>query len=350
MVEVTVQREMRSVERGEKSVERIDSLHASPPTPCASLLIVIVNYRTPQLTIDCLRSLREEVAALGDAHATVTDNASGDDSADRIADAIAQNDWLSWVTFMPLDRNGGFAFGNNAALRPALASAHPPRYVLLLNPDTYIRPGALMALLRFMDAHPEVGIAGSRIENPDASVRRTAFRFHSVAGEFASASKMGLVQNVLHRWMVAPPPRDEAHPTDWVSGASMIVRREVFDQIGLLDDAYFMYYEEMDFCLRARRAGWPCWYVPDSRVVHLVGQASGVTGAERHRKRMPRYWFESRRRFFLKMHGRGYKLLADLSWIAGFTLWRIRRLLTGKPDNDPPHMLWDFVRFNLGKW
>jgi hypothetical protein len=127
----------------------------------------------------------------------------------------------------------------------------------------------------------------------------------------------------------------------------MMVRKEVFDQVGVLDEGYFMYYEEMDLCLRAHRAGWQCWYVPQSRVVHLVGQASGVTGADRGRKRMPRYWFESRRHFFLKMHGRCYKVLADLSWTMGFALWRLRRWIMRKPDNDPPRMLWDFVRFNF---
>lgn len=317
------------------------------PPATIPLLVVIVNYRTADLVVDCLRSLVDEIAALPGARVVVTDNASGDDSVTCLNVAIEEHGWGKWATLMPLARNGGFAAGNNAAIAPALSGDTPPRYVLLLNPDTYIRPGALRALLAFMDAHTHVGIAGSRIENPDGSPRRTAFRFHSIVGEFTSASKLGWVQRLCQRWIVAPPVRDEPHPIDWVSGASMIVRKEVFDAVGLLDDRYFMYYEEMDLCLRAARAGWSCWYVPESRIVHLVGQASGVTGSQRARRRTPRYWFESRRHFYLKTHGRLYKFLADLSWTAGFACWRLRRLALRQPDDQPPYMLRDFVRFNF---
>src|SRR5262249_20160029 len=121
----------------------------------------------------------------------------------------------------------------------------------------------------------------------------------------------------------------------------------VFDAIGLMDDAYFLYFEEVDFCLRARRAGWPCWYVPTSRVVHLVGQSSGVTDTKRPARRVPRYWVESRRRYFQKNHGRVYALFADLAWALGFSLWRLRLWVQRKPDNDPPSFLWDFIHFNF---
>src|SRR5690606_33467105 len=141
-----------------------------------------------------------------------------------------------------------------------------------------------------MDEHPDVGLAGSRIENPDGTPRRSAFRFHSLAGEFEKAMRWGVVSKLLSRWIVAPPVQENAHPTDWVSGACMIVRRQVLEQVGLLDEHYFLYYEEQDLALRAARAGWTCWYVPASRVVHLVGQSSGVTGAQRTQKRTPRYW------------------------------------------------------------
>ena len=311
------------------------------------LLIVIVNYRTAELVIDCLQSLEGEVRQLAGTRVVVTDNASGDDSAERIRAAVAQHGWGDWVQVMPLPRNGGFAYGNNAAIRPALESNDPPDYFFLLNPDTTVHAGALSALVRFMDAHEQVGIAGSRIENPDGSARRTAFRFHSIAGEFAQAVQLGFVFRLLDRWTIAPPVRDETHRTDWVSGAAMIVRRAVFEQVGLLDEGYFMYYEEVDLIRRAADAGWQCWYVHDSRVVHLVGQASGVTGEKRREKPMPRYWFDSRRRYLVRTHGRLYALAADLAWTAGYACWRLRRWLQRKPDHDPPHFLRDFVRYNF---
>ena len=311
------------------------------------LLVVIVNYRTASLTIDCLRSLRDEVSSIPGARVIVTDNASGDRSVDDIAAAIATNQWSGWVQLLPLDHNGGFAYGNNSAIRPMLQSADPPDYVLLLNPDTLVREGALRELLKFMDEHSTVGIAGSRLENPDTTPQRSAFRFPGICSEIESGLRIGIVSRLLAQRVVAPPAPREQCPTNWVAGASMIIRKAVLDSIGLLDESYFMYFEEVDFCLRARDAGWACWYVPQSRVVHLVGQSSGVTDTKRANHRRPSYWFDSRRRFFLTHYGRARTLLADSLWAAGFSLWRIRRALFRLPDPDPDRLLGDFLRYNF---
>ncbi|MFB8790704.1 MAG: glycosyltransferase family 2 protein [Potamolinea sp.] len=308
------------------------------------LIVVIVNYRTPGLTIDCLRSLEKEVKSLTGTSVVVTDNASGDDSIEKIAAAIKTEGWGDWVEFRPLERNGGFAYGNNAVIRPALNSPNPPQYILLLNPDTIVRPAALQTLVDFMDKHPDVGIAGSRLEDPDGTPQHSAFRFHSVPSELDNGLRLGAVSKLLSKWDIAPPISEETCQTDWVAGASMIVRREVFEAAGLMDEEYFMYYEEMDFCLQANRSGWSCWYVPQSRVVHLVGQSSGVTDTKRPPKRRPQYWFDSRRRYFLKNYSWLYAAVADASWASGFALWRLRRVLQGKPDLDPPQILSDFLR------
>jgi hypothetical protein len=313
----------------------------------SSLGIVIVNYKTPQLAIDCLRSLENEVGSEPDWRVLIVENASGDGSTEALQKAIEAGGWRAWAEVIPLERNAGFAGGNNVAVRRLLEGPHPPDYILLLNPDTVVRPGAVRALLDFMQANPRVGIAGSRLEDPDGTPQRSAFRFHGIASEFEWGIRIGLISRLLRRWVVAPPVQDEPHPTDWVAGASMIVRRDVFASAGLMDEGYFLYYEEVDFCLAARRAGWPCWYVPASRVVHLVGQSSGVTNTKRRPRRMPHYWFESRRRYFRENHGRAYALLADLALACGFALWRLRRWAQRKPDDDPPHFLWDFIRFNF---
>lgn len=308
------------------------------------LLVVIVNYRTAGLTIDCLHSLVNEVRSLPGTRVVVADNASGDESVERIGAAIETEGWGDWASFMPLERNGGFAFGNNAVIRPVIESTNPPPYILLLNPDTIVRSGALQALVNFMNEHPNVGIAGSRLEDPDGTPQHSAFRFHTVFSELDLGLRIGLVSKLLTKWNVAPPIPEDACQTDWVAGASMIVRREVFEAAGLMDEDYFMYYEEMDFCLQAKRAGWSCWYVPQSRVVHLVGQSSGVTDTKRPPKRLPQYWFDSRRRYFLKNHSWLYTAFADVLWASGFTLWRLRRVIQGKPDPDPPKFLSDFLR------
>jgi GT2 family glycosyltransferase len=308
-----------------------------------SLFVVIVNYRTPDLTIECLQSLSEEVQSLPATRVIVTDNASGDGSVAQIKAAIENQGWHEWALVIPLDQNGGYAFGNNAAIRIALESTNPPPYLLLLNPDTVVRSGALKALVNFMNKHPEVGIAGSRLEDPDGTPQRSAFRFHSIWSELDSGLRLGIVSKLLTKQIVAPPISEETCQVDWVAGASMIVRRQVFEQVGLLDEGYFMYYEEVDFCLQAKKAGWSCWYVPESRVVHLVGQSSGVTNPKCPPKRRPQYWFDSRRRYFLKNYGWLYAALADTTWFFSFVLWRIRRIIQGKPDNDPPNLLIDFL-------
>jgi GT2 family glycosyltransferase len=313
------------------------------------LLVAIVNYRTPELTINCLRSLEPEVRALGHTRVVVADNDSGDGSVERIRQALTEHGWSEWASLREMERNGGFAYGNNAIIAPALAATDcpPPDYVLLLNSDTEVCAGALGALLAFMDAHPEVGIAGSRVEDADGTRQHSRYRFHSVWSEFDSGLRIGLVTRLLSKRVIAPPLVDTAHVTDWVVGASMIVRRQVFEDIGLLDQGYFLYFEEADFCLNARRAGWSCWYVPTSRIVHLVGMSSGITNPLDPPRRRPRYWFASRHRYFQKNHGRAYALCADAAWVTGFALWRVRRILQHKPDTDPPRMLWDFLRFRL---
>ena len=264
------------------------------------LLVVILNYRTPDLTIDCLRSLVSEVQSLPGTQVVVSDNDSGDGSVEKIGAAIATEGWGDWVSLLPLDRNGGFAFGNNAVIRSALKSTNPPPYFLLLNPDTVVHPGALKALVEFMNDRPDVGIAGSRLEDPDGKVQHSAFRFPNILSELDFGLRLGLVSKLLSRWLVVPPISEEVCQADWLSGASIMIRREVFESVGLLDEQYFMYFEEVDFCLQASRSGWSCWYVPESRVVHLVGQSSGINKTKGLAKRLPSYWFDSRRYYFFE--------------------------------------------------
>lgn len=306
------------------------------------LLIVIVNYKSADLTIDCLRSLTTEIVP--DTQVVITDNQSPDDSVAELQKAIAD---IPWARIQPLPHNGGFAYGNNAAIKPAMESDTQPEFVLLLNPDTVIRPGAIRELVDFMQANPKVGIAGSRLEDPDGTPQRSAFRFHSIAGEIKHGIRLGWVTKMLANRMIAPPVSQTTGPCDWVAGASMIVRRQVFEDAGLMDENYFMYFEEVDFCLAAARAGWSCWYVPTSRVVHLVGAVSQLSDNRKHRKRRPGYWFDSRRRYFVKNHGWLYAALADLAFLAAHSCWRMRRFLQQKQDTDPPKLLLDSLTHSV---
>jgi GT2 family glycosyltransferase len=308
------------------------------------LLAIIVNYRTPELTLRAAEGLLRELAGLPDARVAIVDNDSGDDSLGRLRDGLAEPIAAGRLEVIASPENGGFAFGVNQAVRPALASDDPPEFVYLLNSDAYPAPGAVIALLRFLDQHPEIGIAGSYIHGPDGETHHTAFRFPSVASQFEQTIGVGFVTKLLDRWVVSKPVPSEATRVDWLAGASMLIRRRVFDATGLLDENYFMYFEETDFCLNAARAGWPTWYFPASRVEHVGAASSGWKDFSQPR---PPYWFQGRRYFFLKNHGRSGLWAANLAWIAGYALGEARRLLQRRPRRQPPRMFRDFLRHNL---
>ncbi len=307
------------------------------------LRVVIVNYKTAPLALRAAEGALADVNALGGA-ITIVDNDSGDGSVATLRQGVESGRFGRTVEVVAAEKNGGFGYGNNVAIRRALASDDPPDYVYLLNPDAVPDPGAIRTLVEFMDAHPDVGIAGSHIHNPDGTTHVSAFRFPSPLGELEGTLRLGLATKLFDRWSVWNLPCDRTTQVDWVSGASTIIRREVLDQIGLFDENFFLYFEETDLCRRATEAGWATWFVREASVEHEVGVATGIKDTA---KRTPPYWFQSRRYYFLKQGGKSELLLANLLWIAGFSLWRMRRRLQGKPDRDPPQMLTDFVRHTM---
>lgn len=303
--------------------------------------IAIVSYRSAELTIGCLRSIEAERSTPGlRIRAVVVDNASGD--APAIAEAIEANTWSSWVTLVRAPRNGGFAYGNNLAFRIAREEG-PPNYFHLLNPDTLVRKGAIGALVRFLETHPSVGIAGSSFENLDGSDWPIAFRFPSILSEIESGLQISLASRLLQRWVVAVEMSSEPQPVDWVPGASMMIRPAVFDAIGGFDETYFLYFEETDFCLRAKNAGFPTWYVPESRVMHIVGQSTKVTERNVELKRLPSYWFESRRRYFEVSYGTTRAVAVDLVALLAHAVGHLKRIAQRRKDRAVPYFLRDLA-------
>ena len=317
-----------------------------------SIWVVMVNYRTASLAIDCLRSLAPQVAGLPHFHTVIVDNASGDGSARTLAETIARDGWHEWASVLPLDRNGGFSSGINAAIAQALVAAPRVEYLVFLNPDTVLHRDAVRALVDFMERHPRAGIAGSRLENTQGSPECSAHRAPSPIGELVSAARLGLLNRALRRYVVTLSMPDAAQECDWVSGASFIVRRQVLHDIGGFDEGYFLYFEEVDFCLRARKAGWQVWFVPESRVTHLEGASTGIRDRQ-HRR--PKYWYDSRRRYFLTYFGVPGLIAADLLWVVGRASLVVRRALklgSGGPDREPKwfgiDLLWNDLRSLFG--
>ena len=158
-----------------------------------NLMIVIVNYRMADLTIECLRSLESEVRSCEGVKVIVTDNDSGDGSIQELSVAIEREGWGDWASCMPLPRNGGFSYGNNRAIEVGLAGSAPFEFFLFLNPDTKVYPGAIKTLIDFIRRHPNIGIAGPRLEWPDGSLIGTAHNAPTPLRELDRAAEIGLV-------------------------------------------------------------------------------------------------------------------------------------------------------------
>lgn len=306
------------------------------------ILVVIVNYRSARLTLRSVRELAASRLNLPGLSVHVVENDSGD--GEELKAGLWADERDGWLKLTLAPKNGGFAYGNNLAIRQALIAADRPNYIFLLNPDAMVRPLAVERLVAFMEKETYVGIAGTRLENADGTDWNWAFRFPNVLGEFDRGLHLGIVSKLLNKYVVARRMGDSPTKVDWLPGAAMLIRTEVFDKIGLMDEAYFLYYEETDFCLAAARAGFECWYYPDSRVMHLAGHSTGVTSREAPRQRLPNYWFESRRRFFIKNFGLAYSAAADIAYIAGAVGFNLRMRLQGRTNSEPPRLISDLLR------
>jgi GT2 family glycosyltransferase len=271
----------------------------------------------------------------------VVDNDSRDGSAQVIADAIAERGWSDWARLVQSPVNGGFAAGNNVALRAAMAETPPPDLFWLLNPDTRVHPGALGIFLDFFAANPSAGIPGSLLLHGNEMPWPFAFRFPSALGELERGACIGFVTKLLKNYRVPLAMGTTPQQVDWVSGASMVIRRTALYTTGLMDEGYFLYYEEADLCRKAYLQEWTCWYLPSAVVLHIAGQSTGLT--EKQADRIPGYWFDSRRRYFIVNHGKAYAILADLAWLSGHLLWRALRVFRPRRDTLVPFLLRDFI-------
>jgi GT2 family glycosyltransferase len=304
------------------------------------VLGIIVNYRVAPMAIEATRSLLRDLEGL-DAHVTVIDNDSQDGSADALRAAIEQNGWESRVRFHASPRNGGFGAGNNIAINEALAASDKPDFIFLVNPDAVVQPGTVRGLLDFFAENPQAGVAGTRLFDPDGTPSASCFRFPSLLGELESGIKLGPVSRLLERWVVPMVPPRQTREVDWVSGSSCMFRREAFERAGVFDEGFFLYFEEVDLCRRVHNAGFTIHYVTETSVEHVQAAATGVKGS----RRRPAYWFESRRRYFEKHHGKGYFVFATLTWALGASVDRVRRTLTGKPLDGPSRLLRDQLEY-----
>lgn len=301
------------------------------------LNITVINYRTPKLTIDCLASLANEVEA-GKDTVLVVDNASGDDSIAQIERAIDKNRWDSFVRLVPSSINGGFSAGNNIGIKAVKADAY-----LLLNSDTIVRPEAIEILLQTMKSHPEAGLISPRLEWLDGTPQISCFRYRSPMSELINAAATNPVTKLLKKYNVPLPVSNKPIKPQWTSFACVLIRHELIEQIGLMDEGYFMYFDDIDYCRKARNAGWQILHIPEARVVHLRGGSSSVKADLAARKRPKLYYYASRTRYFTKFYGYMGFWLANICWLLGRSVSLTRELLRNKKPhtcNDEARDIW----------
>lgn len=268
------------------------------------LSVIIVNWNTGDLLRQCLESLRRQ-AATARFETLVVDNASKDGSGD-MAQALFPE-----VQFIANAENLGFAAANNKAIRLAHG-----RHLLLLNPDTCVRPGALQAIVEHLDRHSDVGALGCQLLNPDGTIQVSCSHLPTL-GNVALRS-LGLSRLFAKSPRLARPKmtywgHDEEREVDQPSGACLAIRRATWDQVGPLDEGFFMYYEEVDLCFRLKRAGWRIRFTPTAQVVHYGGQSS----QQNLDARIVAY-HASLLRFFRK-HFPGWQVVA----VKGLVLWEM---------------------------
>ena len=299
--------------------------------------VVIVNYKTPELVKACLDSLVGEQSADMRLKVYIGDADSQDGSVEIVSRYIAGRG-LDFCSCFAIGTNGGFAYGNNYIVEHKVLGDPDVDYVHFLNPDTYVHPGAVKALVEVLKTRSKAGVAGSRLENPDGSLRAYGFRFPAPWREFFRGARLGILDRLVPGAAVKIPDLLETRAVDWVTGASFMMPRGVIDRVGLMDPAYFLYFEETDLMSRARRMGYEVWHVTDSRVVHLQGSATGVKSDEPV-KRVPAYWYQSRYKFFHDRYGATRAALANIAFLAGDILYRFHRSLRRQPIEDAP-FLW----------
>lgn len=276
------------------------------PDPRVSIIILSWNVR--DLLRACLRSLPLDDPAV---EIIVVDAASADGTPAMVAAEFPPARYPR-LTLIASSENLGFSRGNNLGLRAARG-----RYLFVLNPDTELAGDALAQMLSHLDAHPEVGVLGPGLVYADGTPQPTRRRFPTLATAFFESTWLQpwAPRGLLDRYYARDLPAGQPVEVDWVVGAALLVRREAYTQVGGLDEGFFMYSEELDWCRRCQAAGWRVVQFPAARVVHHEGRSSAQVPAATHIR-----FNTSKVRYFRKYHGARAAEALRLFLLAGFAV------------------------------
>jgi N-acetylglucosaminyl-diphospho-decaprenol L-rhamnosyltransferase len=271
----------------------------SPP----DLSIIVLSWNVRELLRECLASLPQNDERV---EIIVVDAASADGSADMVQAEFPA------VRLLSQAENLGYTRGNNVGLCAARG-----RYLLILNPDTTVAGEALADMVAYMEAHPHVGALGPQLTDPDGTVQSTRRRFPTLATVFFESTWLQPLapRSLLDRYYARDLPDGAVSQVDWVMGAALLVRREAYAQVGGLDEGFFMYSEEVDWCRRLKAAGWQVVYFPPARIIHHAGRSSEQVPAATHIR-----FNASKVRYVGKVYGALAALILRWYLLAGFAL------------------------------
>ena len=274
------------------------------PGVAVDLSVIVVNWNVCDLLRRCLLSLRRRQAGLC-IETVVVDCASSDGSVEMVRREFP------WVRLIASQENLGYAGGNNLGM----AKAHG-RYCLILNPDTEIEGEALAEMMRYLNEQPGVGALGPALRYLDGALQSSRRRFPTLATAFCESTLLHQWfpdNRVAQRYHLADRPADVAQPVDWLVGAALMIRREAWKQVGPLDEGFFMYFEELDWCRRCRAAGWEIHYLPAAEIIHHEGKSSEQVATARTIR------FQcSKIRYYRKYFGAGWSRVIRLFLLGTF--------------------------------
>lgn len=299
------------------------------------LSVVIINYRTPEMTIDCVNSLIPELKDIN-AKVIIVDNASGDDSTSIIRKYINDSNNNSAVDLIQSKKNLGFSGGNNLGINAVNA-----KYYLLLNSDTIVKEYAIERLMASIQSNSKVGLVTPALHSENGEIQDSCFRYMTPISEFIAAARTGIIYKLLSKYVIPLSITSEVSSPPWSSFACVLIRKEVFDEVGLLDDGFFMYYEDTEFCYRARKANWNIENNPASQVIHLCGKSSSLNEDKKRNKRQPHYVYESRTRYFYTLYGRKGLVMANIYWLLGRMISKTIQIMGRKNKATPRHQWLD---------
>lgn len=260
------------------------------------LSIIILNYKTRGLLKECLRAIRNARPQLA-VEVIAVDN----DSEDGTPEAVRRE--FPEVRVIESDINRGYAGGNNLGLKVATG-----RYLMIMNPDIIVFPGALETLVKYLDEHSDVGLVGPRLSNPDGTLQHSCYRFHTPWTPLLRRTPigaLGFARRALDRFLMEDEDHSKPMDVDWLLGGAIVARRTAVDRVGLLDERFFMYFDDVDWCRRFWEAGFRVVYVPNAYMVHFHQRASaeaqwwGILSS-----RAGRIHVGSAVRYFLKYRGK----------------------------------------------